>query len=364
MAAKKDTPLCPPEETMWQKYSPHFELPLAGFTSFFVHGLVLGVMITGGIAFLFAADVEATKPPSMDVVMIEGGGTGFEGLGGEPGTPGPPEVGGPKRTEQITPLPSTDRTEFKQPPRLLKDPPLDLGLPPIEDALTPLNSELSIELERLVKEAEAQARKELKKASPPLAGGSDVKNPVLPGTGKPKGMGGLVGPGDGPGIGAKKGPGIGKGGPGGGGPKATKQQIFAWRWHFDLSGNGKEHVRKLIAMGVHVALKDPGGQVFFATDLNRRPADLKPGTLPNLKEVVGWENKKVDSLQSLARELQLPFVPTTVVLLLPKDREDKMAAEEARFAAEQRRDLRTVRRTWFDFRLRGGNYEPVGIRFE
>ena len=30
MAATKEAPLCPPEETLWQQYSPHFELPLAG----------------------------------------------------------------------------------------------------------------------------------------------------------------------------------------------------------------------------------------------------------------------------------------------------------------------------------------------
>ena len=40
------------------------------------------------------------------------------------------------------------------------------------------------------------------------------------------------------------------------------------------------------------------------------------------------------------------------------------AEEEARFVAEQGRAINTVNRTWFDFRLRNGVYDPVGIRLE
>jgi hypothetical protein len=341
MADHKDTPLCPPEESMWQKYSPHFELPLAGFTSFFLHGLLLGVMIMIGIGLLFATDVEATKPPSMDVVMLAAG-SGFEGGGGEPGLPGAPDAGGTKRTEQVTPLPQFDKTEYKQPPRLLKDAPPELGLPLIDDGIAPVNSELSIQLERLAKEAADQARKELKAIEKqPVGPPGDLKKPGKIGTGNPKGTGG----------------------PGGGGT-ATQQQIFAWRWHFELGGDPKEHIRKLIAMGVHVAVVSPQGQAYFITDLKRRPAEMTKGTVPDPKEVVSWENRSQPSIVGFAREMKLPFMPKRVVLLLPKEREQKMAQEEARFAGEQGRDVRTVTKTYFDFRLRNGAYEPLGIRLE
>ena len=88
------------------------------------------------------------------------------------------------------------------------------------------------------------------------------------------------------------------------------------------------------------------------------------GTLPDPKDFVSWKNTSQASIVGFAREVKLPFLPKTVVLLLPKEREQRMAAEEARFAAEQGRDLRTVRKTYFDFRLRNGSYEPVGIRLE
>jgi hypothetical protein len=353
-------PLIPPDESMWQKYSPHFEMPLASATSLFLHGMIIGMMAISGMAIFWAAREEAARPPRMDVVMIEGGGSGLEGLGGEAGLPGSPDAAAPKRTELDTPLQPVNQPD-RSVPRLLKDPPLELGLPIIDDGKAPLNPELSIELERLAKEADEAAKKE-QKISQPMNTGSNTKKTGPAGTNNPKGKGGLGGMGDGPGIGNKKGAGVGKGG--GGFGNATKAEVYAWRWNFDLTGNAKEHARKLAAIGANVAVQNPKGQVFFITDLNRRPAELKPGKLPDPKEVVGWRNTKQDSIGSLAQELNLNFTPTFVQMLLPKEREEKMAAEEARFAAEQRRDLKTVRKTWFEFRLRNGAYEPVAVRFE
>ena len=39
---------------------------------------------------------------------------------------------------------------------------------------------------------------------------------------------------------------VGKGGAGFG--NATKAEVYAWRWNFDLGGNAKEHARKLAAI--------------------------------------------------------------------------------------------------------------------
>jgi hypothetical protein len=355
---KATKPLIRPDETLWEKYSPHFEMPLASATSLFLHGTIIGVIAIGGMAFFWAANQEAAKPPKMDVVMLEGDGAGLEGLGGASGLPGPPDAGGPKRTEQITPL-----NDAKQPERGTprNDAPPQLGLPFIDDGKAPLNPELSIELERIAKEAAEQAQKE-QKNPPPIGSGSDTKKSGPVGTGNPKGKGGLGGSGTGLGMGNKQGAGVGKGGFGG--RQITKQEIYAWRWNFELGGSAKEHARKLAAIGVDIAIQNPKGQVFFVTDLNRRPAELKRGNLPDPKEVVGWRNTRQESISALAQELQLPFTPAFVQMLLPKDKEEKMAAEENRFAGEQRRDLRTVRKTWFEFRLRNGAYEPMAVRFE
>src|SRR5206468_2622325 len=125
-----------------------------------------------------------------------------------------------------------------------------------------------------------------------------------------------------------------------------------------------EHARKLDAMGVHVGVFDPKGTYWLITDIKRRPADVQRGELPDINKVVSWQNIKPDSVQALARELQLNFTPKFVLMLLPKDREEKMAAEEERFARANRRKLETVRRTVFDFELRNGVYEPKAIRMD
>src|SRR5262245_55228783 len=112
MTTQTQTPLMPPEESAWQKYSPHFELPIAGATSLFLHSAVIGILLVFGLTSLLSLGVEAAKPARMDVVMIEGGGGGFEGMSGESGLPGQPNVSNAGRTENVSQVP--DPTE---PPR-------------------------------------------------------------------------------------------------------------------------------------------------------------------------------------------------------------------------------------------------------
>ena len=355
--AAKIKPLIPPDESMWQKYSPHFEFPLATATSLFLHGTIIGILAIGGIAFFFAGNLEATRPPRMDVVMLEGGGVGLEGLGSEPGLPGNLSAGATK-TEQINPLPET--TQPDQRPLIRPETLPQLSLPLIEVSSASPGSNLVIELQKTLQEADDLVKKEMKIPQTPSGTGEPKKlGPI--GTGNPKGRGGLGGSGSGSG-GNKQGAGTVTGGAGG--RKATDQEIKASRWRFDLSGDAKEHARKLAAIGFTVALPDPRGGFILVTDLNRRPVDMKKSDLAAFKDAVKWYNTRPESVQALAHELQLPFEPKFVVLLLPKEREAKMAGEEARFAEEQRRNLKTVQATWFDFRLRNGSYDPAVIRQE
>src|SRR5438067_13756240 len=89
IAASKS--VLPPEEKLLKRYSPHHEFPLAGMTSFFLHGLVLGALIVGGLGLL-TNYAEINKPPSMDVVQL-GQGTGDGGMEGASGLPGDPGEG-------------------------------------------------------------------------------------------------------------------------------------------------------------------------------------------------------------------------------------------------------------------------------
>ena len=114
-------------------------------------------------------------------------------------------------------------------------------------------------------------------------------------------------------------------------------------------------------MGVTLAIPNPKGGFLIITDLSRRPVVGKNQGLAGYKDAVKWYNTRKESVQGLAHELQLTFTPDYVVLLLPKDREQKMANEEKRAADANRRPLASVRRTLFDFRLNNGAYEPVVI---
>ena len=172
-----------------------------------------------------------------------------------------------------------------------------LNLPTIDDASTAVSNDVFFELQKFVKDAENRTKELTPQKTPPTPtpgpGSKETKKPGPIGTGNPKGNGGLGGPGGGPG-GGTKGPGTGKGGRPGGRP-VTKQEIYALRWSFDLTGDGPEHARKLAAIGVTVGVLDPKGNFYFVTDLNRRPVEVKQDKLPNLQSSATNRRPGVDS---------------------------------------------------------------------
>jgi hypothetical protein len=350
-------PVTPPEVKFLKRYSPHHEFPLAGVTSFFLHGLVLGALIVGGLGLL-TNYAENNKPVSMTVVQMPLGDEGMEGARGFAGEPGEGQ-----KTELQASVPMPEQSQAPTPemtPELKAAPTLELKLPTPDMPPTPKRFDPTAEFANISEEAKKQAERPI--VAPKVAG--PVKTPGKKGdggTGDKKGVGGRGEKGIGMGLGQK---GIGIGSTPGG-KTATRQEILAYRWRFDVTGGGKEHADKLAAIGVTLAFPDPQGHGYLvARDLKRRPVQLQKDDLKEYQEAVKWYNTKPESIQALATELRLPFVPRHVMLLLPKDREEKMATEEARFAMQQRREPSRVQATWFDFRLQGGQYEPVAIRQE
>ncbi len=321
MPTKTET-LLPPDQTYWQRYSPHHELPLAGMFSLFAHGMVIGLIVLAALLMMVSWESDAGKPPSMDVVQVSGLGDGMEGAGAEPGAPGDAQPIPKEYVLNVTKVPAEASADVV--PNLKEAPKKEFQVPEI----TPVKPVKDIEslLNNLEKDATDQAKKESVKSSPKLAATS--------GTGNPKGIGGQGGSGGGLGKGVK-GTGNGTGGPLG--RKATNAEIYAMRWEFNLesstaSGGQKEHVAKLTAMGVIVAFIDTNGTAHFAQDLRRRPVSLKPGTMDKYKDSVQWKNTSPDSVFHLAKELRLPFMPIMEIILLPKDREQLIADEEMRYA--------------------------------
>ena len=348
----------PPEEVFWQRYSPHHECLLSCVSSITVHGLVVGLLVLIAVTALWArnSDANLRRPPNMDVVQLEGGGDGgLEGGGAEPG----PLAVKQEKTEAVTDIPRKKTRTLPADPKFVVPQTPELDLPPTVDFGEPArDAELAANLQKITQtvEKEMQIVRPVEKTEP-KGNGSTVKT----------GKGGLGGGGVGTGKGSKVGPGIGGGGPGG--RKPTRAEILAYRWRFDMSGDGKEHADKLDAVGVTLAIPDAGGGFRLITDLKRRPADAPRAKLDRYKDAIKWYNVRPESVASLSRELQIP-VPrdsagrSYVILLLPKDREEKMAEVERRYAESQGRRVANIRATWFDFRLRNGVYEPVVIRQE
>jgi hypothetical protein len=360
--SKSSPSLFPPEERFWKRYSPHYEMPLAGMTSLLLHGLALAFLILGGLAFFLSGREEAARPVSMDTAMMVDGGTG--GVGGEEGLSGTPggaggktEVQGPDQTEQAPAL-----TEASKVPELQIEATPKFELTTLPDVpAKPANDldDLTSRLQQIEKKTQAEdqakaaaaAQKQAQAAASMAKRTSDGKS----------GTGGQGTYGSGPGAG-KKGTGRGDGGiPG---RKATDAEILAWRWNYDLSGDARQHAEKLANSGFVVAFPDGKGNLMIVQDLRRRPVELRSESDAKYKDAVMKQNRLADSVVPLGRELQLPFVPESAIVLIPEALRQKMANEETRFAKQIRRELRTVNKTWFDFRLLGGRYEPIVIRME
>ncbi|MBM4072066.1 MAG: hypothetical protein FJ271_24535 [Planctomycetes bacterium] len=342
--SKKPPADLPDENTFWRRYSPHHECLLSTVASVTCHGLVLGVLILSGLVSISWGRSESARPPNMDVVQLPAG-DGFDGGGGggDPAPLGTPAEAILAKTNEAKTL-AQKLPEFQD----IKTPLLNVPDAPLlepGDAADPFQ-----ELARSLKEV---GKEPVKKD----------KTKVVGTVGDQKGVPGGKGSG-GSGGGDGVGPNTGKKGRFGVPRGATRQEILARKWRFDMSGDGKEHADKLAAIGVILAVPDANGNPLFIRDLKRRPVQARPGDISKFKDAVRWNNYKPDSVFILARELQLPFVPKFVAMYLPRDREEKMAEAEKRFAQRLSRPLENVTATWFDFQLRNGVYEPVVIRQE
>lgn len=343
----------PTEETFWRRYSPHHECLLSVVGSSTVHGLVFGMLFLFALFLGMARTSEHHRPPTMEVVQLADGGLGDEGgSGGEPapfGTPQKEDVSG-QQAKIDAKFPLSQPEKFQE----IKGPQLDLpSLPSLDQADGEPAQDVMTALNKIV----GEVNRDTPKTEVPKKMAAVVGTPQ----GKPgfKGSGGFGGPGTG-----KKGIGPGGGGPPFGARHKTRQEILAWRWRFDMSGDGKEHADKLSAIGVILVVLDPQDRTLVIRDLKRRPVETRWEDLAKFKDAVRWTNAKPDSVFILANELQLPFTPKCVVMFLPKDREEKMDQVEKQFARRLSRPLTTVRYTQFDFQLRNGVYEPIVVRQE
>jgi hypothetical protein len=335
----------PPDETFWKRYSPRHECPIAGSASTLVHLVALGGVVLAGLAMSWRWYGDKVQPPAMSVVYVEGNG----GDGRQPGGGGgAPKNGGTEDVEV--------RSQPKQPSVTAPKPQNPVVLVPRQlpgddpDFVVPMPAPTTD-----VDKAFAKAQEDDAKAAAANAKSSGAKST------------GLGGPGDGGGLGTGKGTGVGPGngpgdgtGPAGATTKSIRAQILANRWHFDSGGSPRERIAKFAAVGITLGFTDFTGNLYIIEDMKRRPVKFHVDSFDRYKDIVKWANNKDDpALPGLARELGLPLTLAQLVLLLPPDREQKMADEEMRYAREKGYDFSKVEGTLFDFVLMQGVYEPV-----
>ena len=341
-SATAERELLPPDQTFWKRHSPRHECPIAGSASMLLHLVALGGVVLAGLAMSWRWYGESTQPPVMGLAYIEGGPGDGKAPGGGEGSPRKSVenvASGPQTPEPPAPAPNT------QAPLILPKP-AATGEDP--DPIVPI----------------VPQKKEDKTFAKVF---EDLKNSAAAANAQPNGVpNGNGGNGNGPGQGTGKGPGVGPGnGPGdgtgfgGATTKALQAQIRADRWHFDSGGSPRERIAKFAAVGITLGFTDFEDRLYIIKDVKRRPVEFRPDSWDHYKDVVKWANENDPVNPGLSRELGLPAMPRRFVLLLPPDREQKMADEEMRYAREKGHDFSKVEGTLFDFVLTRGVYEPV-----
>ena len=184
------------------------------------------------------------------------------------------------------------------------------------------------------------------------------------GAGGPAGKAGLKNPGRGGGTGGGVGTGIGKKtGPGGGtadkGVLRTKRQRREYRWKIDFSGTGEQHLEKLRALGITLAVPTHQRGIFLLMDLSRTPPTGRPDNLGQFADQIKWFNTSAPSLRELARALRLREAPNFVVIFLPEAMEEEMIRLEHDYKGLEENQ---IERTDFEIRRRDdGTLGPVVV---
>ncbi len=334
--AVPNRPLVPPDERFWQRYSPHYELPISGIGSLMDHVLGSVALLVAG--FLFAQWLKPNDPVPVDIVEFESGG------GGDPNGAG----NGPGDGARVEDLPKDPQA--KPPENQPENPPTDLPKVIKDDSLTVPELPTDPAGTRAIEDS----AKELAR----LSGLQEAATKKLMGSLAGKGEGGT---GSGGGKGKGKGTGQGDGsGPGKGGGKTSRRQqrVLRWTMIFDVR-DGSEYLRQLDALGAIIGMPESDGKIRVVHDLKN---EVKNGDVYALKRIFWWDTKE-ESVRGLAAALRLNPAPTQIVAFFPIDLEEKLLRMELSYMQRRkgRQNEDEIKETQFHVERRGSTYAPVVV---
>jgi hypothetical protein len=329
--ATATTPIGPPEEKFWVKYSRHHELPISGLTSLAWHTMAIVTMVV--VAWAVANGTRDDMP--IETIEFGTGGApgGTNGTGQDPnhGDGGPlveaasaselpPDV--QKLTDQLA-----DIKDLQITPKDLID---DVNLDSDRELLKKMTDRGTKALQQLSK-----LDKEMRKA---LMG--------QPGTGTPGAGGGPGGKGAGNGNGNVPGPGA---------SNARTKRKLRWTITFNTQ-SGADYLRQVHILGAILAMRTPDGELKCVKDLMRRPVQLETEDLQKLNRIF-WIDDRRDSVEQLARAMGLGFVPDRIYALFPYEFEKALLKKELEFRNKKEDEILETR---FQILLRGDSgYEIV-----
>jgi hypothetical protein len=322
------TPLIPPEEQFWKRYSPHGEAPLSVAGSFAVHALVAGgmILIAFYVASLFA---RSTGSLPIEPVRLDTGGGGGKptGVGDGPGVGSGPQIGenaeeNVSGDQESTRRPTLDAAEAKK----------------IQQNFAP---------EDFRAISQSETGKALARLDEGLA--SKLRDGLNPGRGKGgRGSGG----GKGTGTGTGTGPGTGSGT-----ATLTQREKRMLRWNMRFTANtGSEYLAQLHGLGAILAFpvnEGPKASYKIVRDL-RAGGKLLDEDVSKIDRIYWFDTKPrsvIDILNALG--IRMRRIPNQFVAFMPKELENQL------FEMERGYVERVLKKTFEEDRIEETQFRVV-----
>jgi hypothetical protein len=298
----------PPEERFWQRYSPHWELPLSGAGSFTLHALCAGALVLGVV--LAIVNKPKLTLPVEPVHFDAGGGGKADGSGDGEG------VG-------LGSLVDAGESADQEQPGKVEAPPRP-ALTPVERDTLP--QQFDDGAERYLRQNETEQARAYVRLDSVLRDKARVRD-VSPGKGK-GGLGKGGGEGEGTGTGKGAGQGPGKGPPSRATLNQREKRMLRWNMRFPAN-SAQEYLEQLRRLGAILAIPMPGGQYQVIHDLRRRPAQPVEEDVAKLNRIF-WIDDNPQSVPGVLRALGLPQGPRRFVAFMPQELEKSLYDMEKR----------------------------------
>lgn len=312
VAAKRPAP---PADAFWQKYSPHFELPVSGLVSVVLHGAALLLLLIIGVWLAEMFSPVKKQPMVGNASIVDPAAESGASTGGS--------NGGPKEAIEGPKMPNT--------PKLA-----DLNLP--DANIDPKDLELAAPIDPTAIGDPAKVGEAVREAL--------AKDIAKAGSGKP----GTNDGGTGNGSGGKTGDGNAE--------KQAERAGAAGRMQLTFNTRGgDDYLRQLAGLGAILAVQQADGKYIVFRSLNARPMRGKVEDVSKINRIY-WVDANPTTVQQLSQIMGFRQPPVAIVAFFPETLEEELKAKERAYTAAQGRTIDQIAATKFVVNFANGKYTP------